>query len=113
MKQSARSTAGLTRAAREKKESIYVLKLYVAGITRRSAAAVRSITEICEEYLKGRYSLEIIDIYKNPTLAKGEQIIAVPTLIKLLPVPLRHLIGDMADKERVLVGLDLRIRNEK
>jgi circadian clock protein KaiB len=68
---------------------------------------------ICEEYLKDRYSLEIIDIYKNPTLAKGEQIIAAPTLIKLLPAPLRRLIGDMANRQKVLVGLDLRARDEK
>lgn len=86
----------------------YVLRLYVAGINPRSSAAVRSITEICEEHLQGHYELEIIDIYQQPTLAKGEQIIAAPTLIKKLPEPLRRFIGNLADKEKILVGLDLR-----
>jgi circadian clock protein KaiB len=80
----------------------------VAGLTPRSSAAIRSVTRICEEHLKGRYELEVIDIYRQPTLAKGEQIIAAPTLIKKLPLPLRRLIGDMTETERVLVGLDLR-----
>jgi circadian clock protein KaiB len=86
----------------------YVLKLYVAGINPRSSEAIRSITEICEEHLAGHYELEIIDIYQQPTLAKGEQIIAAPTLIKKLPEPLRRFIGNLADTERILVGLDLR-----
>jgi circadian clock protein KaiB len=86
----------------------YVLRLYVAGINPRSSEAIRSITTICEEHLKGHYELEIIDIYQQPTLAKGEQIIAAPTLIKKLPAPLRRFIGNLADKERILVGLDLR-----
>ena len=89
----------------------YVLRLYVAGINPRSSAAIRSVTAICEEHLKGRYDLEIVDIYQQPTLAKGEQIIAAPTLVKKLPLPLRRLIGDMANKERILVGLDLRPRS--
>src|SRR5512141_55220 len=86
----------------------YVLRLYVAGINPRSSAAIRAITEICEEHLKGRYELEIIDIYQQPTLAKGEQIIAAPTLLKKIPLPLRKFIGDMSDTEKILVGLDLR-----
>jgi len=86
----------------------YVLRLYVAGISPRSSAAIRSVTAICEEHLKGCYELEIVDIYQQPTLTKGEQIIAAPTLIKKLPLPLRRLIGDMASKDRILVGLDLR-----
>jgi circadian clock protein KaiB len=86
----------------------YVLRLYVAGINTRSAAAIRSINEICEQNLKGHYDLEVIDIYKQPTLAKGEQIIAAPTLVKKLPQPLRRFIGDLTDRERILVGLDLR-----
>jgi circadian clock protein KaiB len=89
----------------------YVLRLYVAGINPKSAAAIRTVTQICEEELKDRYDLEIIDLYQQPTLAKGEQIIAAPTLIKKLPVPLRRFIGDMANKERILVGLDLRPKN--
>lgn len=91
-------------------EGMYVLKLYVAGVTRRSAAAIRAVTEICKEHLDGRYELEIIDIYQHPTLARGEQIIAAPTLIRKLPMPLRRLIGDMSDRQKVLVGLDVRPR---
>ena len=86
----------------------YVLRLYVAGLNPRSSTAIRGVTAICEEHLKGRYELEIVDIYQQPTLAKGEQIVAAPTLIKQLPLPLRRLIGDMASKDRILVGLDLR-----
>ena len=86
----------------------YVLRLHVAGINPHSSAAIKTITEICEKHLKGRYDLEIIDIYQQPTLAKGEQIIAVPTLIKKLPLPLRKFIGNLADTKRILVGLDLR-----
>jgi circadian clock protein KaiB len=90
----------------------YVLRLYVAGVSPRSSQAIRSVTQICEEHLKGRYELEIIDIYQKPTLAKGEQIIAAPTLIKKLPVPLRRIIGDMANKDRILLGLDLRTKTK-
>ena len=103
--------AALEKAAAEQKTAQYVLKLYVAGMTPRSSAAIRSVTEVCEEFLKGRYKLEVIDVYRQPTLAKGEQIIAAPTLIKKLPEPLRRLIGDMANKERVLIGLDLRSKS--
>jgi circadian clock protein KaiB len=85
-----------------------VLRLYVAGINPRSSEAIKAITELCEERLKGHFELEIVDIYQQPTLAKGEQIIAAPTLIKKLPEPLRRFIGNLADKERILVGLDLR-----
>ena len=100
--------AALEKAAEEQRLAHYVLKLYVAGMTPKSSAAIRSVTELCEEHLKGRYTLEVIDIYQQPTLAKGEQIIAAPTLLKKLPTPLRRLIGDMANKDRILVGLDLR-----
>ena len=89
-------------------EQQYVLRLYIAGVTPRSVAAVSSIKRICEEHLQGRYHLEVIDIYQQPVLATGDQIIAVPTLIRKLPAPLRRLIGDMSDEQRVLVGLDLR-----
>jgi circadian clock protein KaiB len=103
------SVAAFEKAARAAAaDRRYVLRLYVAGITPRSSAAIRAITEICERYLEGRYELEVIDIYQQPTLAKGEQIIAAPTLIKKLPLPLRRLIGNLTDKERILVGLDLR-----
>jgi circadian clock protein KaiB len=86
----------------------YVLRLYITGITPKSTQAIQNVRKICEENLKGRYELEVIDIYQQPVLAKDEQIIAAPTLIKKLPLPLRRLIGDMSDKERILVGLDLR-----
>lgn len=98
----------LEKAARKSREQKYVLRLYIAGITPRSQEAVRTVKAICEEHLAGRYDLEVIDIYQQPTLAKGEQIIAIPTLIRKLPSPLRKFIGSMADKEKVLVGLDLR-----
>ena len=80
----------------------------MAGLSPRSSAAIRAITAICEDRLKGRYDLEVVDIYRQPALAKGEQIIAAPTLIKKLPLPLKRLIGDLSDTRRVLVGLDLR-----
>ena len=101
-------TRALESAARRADRSKYVLSLYVAGINRRSSEAIRSITHLCEEYLEGRYDLRVIDIYQQPTLARGEQIIAAPTLIRKLPLPLRRLIGDMASTEKILVGLDLR-----
>jgi circadian clock protein KaiB len=86
----------------------YVLRLYVTGMTPRSALAIANIKEICEEHLKGRYDLQVIDIYQQPVLAEGDQIIGVPTLIKKLPLPLRRIIGDLSDRERVLIGLDLK-----
>jgi circadian clock protein KaiB len=98
----------LQKAAAKSKTQKYVLRLYVAGITPRSREAIRTVTAICEENLKGRYDLEVIDLYQQPTLAQGEQIIAAPTLIKQLPEPLRRFIGSMADKEKLLVGLDLK-----
>jgi circadian clock protein KaiB len=85
----------------------YVLRLYVTGMTARSAIAVRNLQAICDEYLAGRYDLEVIDIYQQPVLTKGEQIIAAPTLIKKLPLPMRRIIGDMSNRERVLLGLDI------
>jgi circadian clock protein KaiB len=86
----------------------YVLRLYVTGMTPRSTQAIARIKAICEEHLEGRYELDVVDIYQQPTLAKGEQIIATPTLIKRLPTPLRRIVGDLSNKERVLLGLDLR-----
>jgi circadian clock protein KaiB len=90
----------------------YVLRLYVAGMTPRSEEAIRTVTAICEEQLAGRYDLQVIDIYQQPVLAKGEQIIAAPTLIKKLPLPLRKIIGSMTDRDKVLVGLDIRPKEE-
>jgi circadian clock protein KaiB len=85
----------------------YVLRLYVAGVTPRSVQAIETIKRLCEENLHGRYQLEVIDIHQQPALAIGDQIIAVPTLLRKLPVPLRTLIGDMSNEQRVLIGLDL------
>ena len=92
----------------EPRKPQYELRLYVAGMTPRSARAIANIKEICEEHLKGHYDLRVIDLYQQPVLAKGHQIIALPTLIKKLPPPLRQIIGDLSDRERVLIGLDLR-----
>jgi len=86
----------------------YVLRLYVTGTTPHSTRAIVNIRKICEEHLQGRYLLEVVDISRHATLAKGEQIIAAPTLIKQLPLPLRRFIGDMSQTERILLGLDLR-----
>ncbi|HUJ19559.1 MAG TPA: circadian clock KaiB family protein [Nitrospirota bacterium] len=86
----------------------YVLKLYITGSTPRSTKAIMNIRQICEEHLKGHYELDIIDVFQQPVLAKGEQIIAAPTLIKKLPLPLRRFIGDMSDTDKILIGLDLR-----
>lgn len=89
-------------------EDKYILRLFITGATSRSALAIKNLKKICEEYLDGRYELEVIDLYQNPGLAKDEQIIAAPTLIKKLPLPFRRIIGDMSNKEKVLFGLDLR-----
>ena len=86
----------------------YVLRLYITGPSPQSSRALVNIRKICEDHLKGRYDLEVIDICQHPTLAEGEQIIAAPTLIKKLPLPLRRFIGDMSQTDRILVGLDLR-----
>lgn len=88
----------------------YVLRLYVTGSTPRSTKAIQNIRALCEQHLHGRYDLEVIDIYQQPVLARGEQIIAAPTLIKKLPAPLRKVVGDLSNEERVLMGLDLRPR---
>lgn len=85
----------------------YVLRLYITGMTPNSVRAIENLKAICEEYLLGYYDLEIIDVYKKPSLAKGEQIVAAPTLVKRLPLPLRRLVGDLSQKDHVLLGLDL------
>jgi circadian clock protein KaiB len=94
-------------AARAPAAERYVLRLFVTGMTPRSARAIKNLQAICQEYLDGRYDLDVIDIYQQPVLTRGEQIIAAPTLIKRLPLPMRRLVGDMSDRERVLLGLDL------
>lgn len=89
-------------------ENNWNLRLYVAGQTPKSLNAFSNLKSICEEYLAGKYSIEVIDLMKNPQLAKGDQIIAIPTLVRKLPEPLKKIIGDLANTERVLVGLDIK-----
>ena len=96
------------KAAEDLEKEKYVLRLFVTGATPRSMRAISSLKEICEEHLKGRYELEVLDLYKYPKLAKGEQIIGVPTLIKKLPLPIRRLVGELSDTEKVLFGLDIK-----
>ena len=113
MKKSKSSTKEFEKALKKSEEEKYLLKLYVTGLTPASTRAISNIKKICEEHLKGRYELDVIDILQNPVLAKGEQIIAAPTLIKKLPVPIRKFIGDMSNTERILLGLDLRPKKDK
>ena len=87
---------------------VWILRLYVAGQTPKSVAAFANLKTICDEYLAGKYRIEIIDLLKNPTLAKGDQILAIPTVVRQLPAPVKKLIGDLANTERVLVGLDIK-----
>ena len=94
------------------KNEIYNLRLYVAGQTEKSMAAFENLERIAEKYLKGRYKIEVIDLLKNPQLAEGDQILAIPTLVRKLPPPLRKIIGDLSNTERVLVGLDIQPRKK-
>jgi circadian clock protein KaiB len=92
------------------RQPAYVLRLYISRSTLKSERAVKNIKQVCEQHLKGRYDLEVIDIHQHANLARDEQIVAVPTLIKRLPLPLQRLVGDMSDLDKVLFGLDLRVR---
>jgi len=105
--------SSLKKAALTRSNPRYVLRLYVVGTTPRSTRAIVNIRKICDEHLAGRYDLDVIDVLKHPALAAGEQIIAAPTLIKKLPLPLRRFIGDMSSTERILLGLDLRSYGEQ
>jgi circadian clock protein KaiB len=89
-------------------KEVWELRLYIAGQTARSLAAFANLERICQECLEGRYRIEVIDLLKNPQLARGDQILAIPTLVRKLPSPVKKIIGDLSNKERVLVGLDLR-----
>ena len=107
------SSASPKRGAKRKKSRVaeksnYVLRLYVTGQTPRSLKSVENLQRLCEKYLRGRFHLEVIDIYQQPALAAEGQIIAAPTLIKAMPLPLRRLVGDFSDSERVVLGLDLK-----
>jgi circadian clock protein KaiB len=94
--------------AKKTKEAIWELRLYVAGQTPKSLTAFSNLNKICEEYMAGKYHIEVIDLLKDPKLAQGDQILAIPTLVRKLPTPIRKIIGDLSNTERVLVGLDLR-----
>lgn len=89
-------------------EEKWELRLYIAGQTPKSVTAFRNLTKYCKEHLEGKYSIEIIDLLKNPQLAEGDQIFAIPTLVRKVPEPIRKIIGDLSNEERVLVGLDIR-----
>ena len=91
-----------------RKPRTWQLRLYIAGKTARAAAALANLRRLCEEHLAGRYDIEVIDLLENPQLARGDQILAVPTLVRKLPPPMKKIIGDLSNEERVLVGLDLR-----
>ena len=99
-----------TRARRDSKQPALELRLYVAGQTAKSLQAFANLKRICEEHLDGKYKIEVVDLMKHPELAKGDQIFAIPTLVRKLPEPVRKIIGDLSNTERVLVGLDLRSR---
>ena len=106
------SAQDFKKAAKKNREEKYVLRLYVAGMSPRSVRAIENIRKISEENLKGRYELEVIDVYQQPEYAKKEQLLAAPTLIKKIPLPIRRLIGDMSNKDRIIVGLDLVPKNQ-
>ena len=89
-------------------EETWELRLYVAGQTPKSVTALANLQKYCEQFLKGKYQIEVIDLLKNPQLAEGDQILAIPTLVRKVPEPIRKIIGDLSNQERVLVGLDIR-----
>jgi len=107
------ATEAMENALKQQANEKYVLKLYITGMTSRSQEALRNLEKVCKEYLGNNYELNVIDIYQEPTLAKGDQIIAVPTLVKQLPLPLRRLIGDLSQKDRILLGLDLKPKSPR
>src|SRR6188768_3653333 len=95
------------------KQQKFELRLYIAGQTPKSVAALKNITRYCKEHLDGKYSIEVIDLLKNPQLAEGDQIFAIPTLVRKFPEPIRKIIGDLSNEERVLVGLNVRPLNRE
>ncbi len=97
----------------DESKKVYELRLYVAGQTPKSLAALANLRRICEEKIDCRYHIEVIDLMKNPQLAKGDQIVAVPTLVRKLPPPMKKIIGDLSNEEKVLVGLDIRPHDEE
>ena len=103
-----RKTRSRARRPARPARDFYELRLYIAGQTSRSLAALANLKRICEEHLEGRYRIQIVDLLKHPQLARGDQILALPTLVRKLPKPIRKLVGDLSDTDRALVGLDLR-----
>ena len=99
-------------ALKDPSDERYLLRLYVSGVTERSRRSILNINAVCKENLQGKYDLEVIDVHQKPSLAKDEQIVATPTLIKMLPLPLRRIVGDLSDREGVLFGLDIKKRGE-
>ncbi len=104
-------SAGKKKGKPAPKKEMWLLRLYVAGQTPKSVSAFANLEKICKEYLTGKYEIEVIDLLKNPQLARGDQILAMPTLVRKLPLPVRKIIGDLSNTMKVLVGLDLRPRN--
>ena len=107
------ATRRMERYVKTLPDKTYVLRLYVTGATPVSTRAIANLKALCEKNLKGRYQLEVVDIFQHPKLAEGEQIIAAPTLVKRLPVPIRRFIGDMSDLEDKLFGVDLRVAKKR
>jgi circadian clock protein KaiB len=107
-RQSSEKASEATRALAVDKGPFWELRLYVAGQTSKSLTALANLRKFCEEYLAGKYRIEVIDLLKNPQLAQGDQILAIPTLVRKLPMPIRKLIGDLSKTEKMLVGLDVR-----
>lgn len=108
MKPTTRRARAPRRRAEPSPQPQWDLRLYIAGQTSRSAIALQNLKRICETHLKGKYRIEVIDVLKNPQLAHGDQILALPTLVRKLPAPMKKIIGDLSHEERVLIGLDLR-----
>ena len=107
------TTAEKKNASTAPGHEAWQLRLYVAGQTPKSVTAFANLKKICEQHIHGKYTIEVIDLLKNPTLAKGDQILAIPTLVRKLPVPIRKILGDLSDTERVLIGLDLRQQGDQ
>ncbi len=102
-----------TKAVRRRKPGEWILRLYVAGQSGRSALALTNLEAVCEAHLAGRYRIEVVDLVKQPQLARGDQIFALPTLVRRLPPPMKKIIGDLSDQERLLVGLELKPRTRR
>jgi circadian clock protein KaiB len=98
----------VTARRRKRRPEKWILRLYVAGNTARASSALRNLEAVCEEHLQGRYKIEVVDLLKQPQLARGDQIVALPTLVRRLPPPMKKIIGDLSNQERLLVGLNLR-----